>query len=68
MFFLNSIVFSLDALALLSPVSHATYGVQLGVAREVLTAHHDYARKEKSDFYGLILDEWEPPPPEPKES
>jgi hypothetical protein len=48
-------------------VSHATYGVQLDVARQVLTAYHDYAKEERSDFYGMILDEWEPPP-ETKES
>jgi hypothetical protein len=46
-------------------VAHATYSHQVEVHREVLTAYHDYAKKEQSDFYGKILDEWEPPP-EPK--
>jgi hypothetical protein len=49
-------------LTLPTSVSHATYGVQKDVARQVLTAYHDYAKEERSDFYGLILDEWEPPP------
>ena len=48
-------------------VSHATYGVQAKVARKVLSAYVDYAKKEMPDFYGKILDEWVPPP-EPKES
>jgi len=43
-------------------VSHATYGSQLSVARQVLTEYVEYAKSERSDFYGKILDEWVPPP------
>lgn len=39
-------------------VAHATYGAQVAKIDEVLTLYADYARNEKADFYGDILDDW----------
>ena len=42
-------------------VSHATFGVQVSVLRDVLTAYVEYGRKERAEFYDGILDDWVPP-------
>jgi len=42
-------------------VAHATFGVQRGELHDIIAAYLDYARKERADFYGGILDGFVPP-------
>lgn len=40
-------------------VAHANYGAQNDKSQEILTEYVKYARRERKQFYGDILDHWE---------
>jgi len=42
-------------------VAHATYSHQKSVQQEVLTDWANWAKKERSELYGNLLDSWKPP-------